>query len=134
MKPSNHRKTPVRPVATQYEPSKPIPIKRSRANDRDDEDEDPSEVAQYDWATWRMYARITNARRLRSMYLQDRNYRATYNKALVSNTAVNIDDQARPQVSPDGSDFAISPASHDNCDRHIMSMDDPPYGGVFVLD
>lgn len=48
--------------------SQPIPIKKCRLSPQEIEDEAASEdsATHYDWATWRMYDRITTARRLRA--------------------------------------------------------------------
>lgn len=50
----------------QSQPSQPIPIKKCRLSPQELEDEASADSAShYDWATWRMYTRITAARRLR---------------------------------------------------------------------
>ena len=48
--------------------SQPIPIKKRRPTPQDIEEEVNSadSTSHYDWATWRMYERITTARRLRA--------------------------------------------------------------------
>ena len=45
----------------------PIPIKKVRPSPQEREEEAASASLQYDLATWQMYERITNARRLRRL-------------------------------------------------------------------
>ena len=53
---------------TQSIPSQPIPIKKFRPSARELEEDATStnSSTHYEWATWRMYDRITSARRLRA--------------------------------------------------------------------
>eukprot|EP01083_Nonionella_stella_P101961 289676_1 len=50
-------------------PSQPIPIKKRRPSPQELEEDVHSadSSSHYDWATWRMYERITNARRIRAV-------------------------------------------------------------------
>mmetsp|Transcript_9352 Transcript_9352/g.21097 ORF Transcript_9352/g.21097 Transcript_9352/m.21097 type:complete len:163 (-) Transcript_9352:394-882(-) len=59
----------TRELQLQSRPSQPIPIKKRRPSSQELEDEATSadSASQYDWATWRMYTRITDARRLRAV-------------------------------------------------------------------
>lgn len=59
---------PSPPAPHMSQPSQPIPIKNFGPCRQDLEDEllQADSSSHYDWATWRMYERITNARRLRA--------------------------------------------------------------------
>ena len=64
---------PARELQLQSRSSQPIPIKTCRPSAQELEEEAASadSATQYDWATWRMYSRITAARRLRAVTRTD---------------------------------------------------------------
>ena len=118
--------TPINkhPFMDSHQPSKPIPIQRTRTQAWD-ESVDSNDAAHYDWATWRMYARITNARRLRKYCSPNTSFVNDSNSTTQEEFAM-VNKQPRQATN----DPAMS---HDSRDRR-MSMEEPPYDGVFILD
>ena len=119
--PSSGKHTVEKEIIERYlQRSQPIPIKKCKPDSRDLEERVDS--SEYDWATWRMYVRITNARRLR---------------AFAQSTCSNSSAMSQQEQDSLVDDEEIYPepnvVPHDLCVRP-SSMEDYPHGGVFILD
>eukprot|EP01083_Nonionella_stella_P078922 216266_1 len=118
-------------------PSAPIPIKKRRPSPQELEEDVHSAncSSHYDWATWRMYERITTARRIRaSSRTGDRR-----------SSVVDVDSQEDQAVVINDDDAYFRPIAHSQSlrnpavedsrhGRNLSIVEDFADDGVFVLD
>ena len=130
-----------RPLHQEVEPrelqdqqsSQPIPIQKRGSTPQDIEDEVHSadSTSHYDWATWRMYERITTARRVRaSRGGHSRNHQQERSVGMAVSQELNdIHAFAAPnQVFMSTLEPVMAHAHH----SQQQSMDD--FDGVFLLE
>lgn len=112
---AHHGAHPPRPK------SESIAIKRSR-EDEDSFNSEHSTERMYDWATWRMYHRITNARRYRvATVLPDVSYK--HNASIL-----------RVPAMPPRESISASHHDDDHTPHSMMSLDYSDQGEVFEIE
>ena len=119
---------PREEVQRKPSPTKPIPIKKVRPSPQEREEEAESASLQYDFATWQMYERITNARRLRRLSRSEGQSSAIQQAAsLVTQEQYFRSIASKQQVldeDPTASD-GQPPTTEDDCtDEGIFVLDD----------
>ncbi|KAL7535944.1 hypothetical protein ACHAWF_005317 [Thalassiosira exigua] len=105
------------------QPSKPIPIKHRRRDLQELEDEafTATSSSHYDWATWRMYNLITDARRLRALSRSNCSSQQSNSGTFVAEDFLTLAQERVRHDLPD-------PAGG------LSSQDEPFDDGVFVFD
>ena len=110
----------------QSRPSQPIPIKKCRTSPQELEEDAMSadSSTHYDWATWRMYTRITTARR------QRRGHSVHQQHPMI--IMQDLDDIAQEQVHHQA-EHALSHIPHSR-QRQPSSGEELADDGVFIFD
>jgi len=111
-------------------PTQPIPIKKCRISPQESEPDTTAadSTSRYDCATWRMYTRITNARRLRAV--------SRYNHFADQEPMVmmqDFDDSSREEVCPQAEAVSISGIPH-SWQQESPSSEECMDDGVFDFD
>ena len=114
-----HEQVSRREHRLQSRRSQPIPIKKCRLSPQELEDEATSadSASHYDWATWRMYDRITTARRLRAV-----------------SRSVCVPVQHHPAIMTQEYQTEEAAISHIHCSRPPTMDEEDANDGVFDFD
>merc|ERR1712085_107646 len=114
----------------QFRPSLPIPIKKcssgSQSNAGDATCTD--RTSEYDWATWRMYTRITTARRLRAHHTSSSIH--SLHEQLQQLMTITQDDIGQERLDPQV-DPIMNPRG---LQQQPLLEDELLDGEVFILD